>query len=98
MTLLGALLQRAAEARRIPYNPQRVVRKARLPLGDEVGLLAPVRVEAMLAAAEVRDATIVSVLAYSGLRPGELRELRWRHVRERTLLSTPRRPGGRCGC
>jgi len=23
---------------------------------------------------------------YSGLRPGELRELRWREVRERTLL------------
>jgi hypothetical protein len=29
MTLLGAILQRAAESRRVPYNPQRVVRKAR---------------------------------------------------------------------
>ena len=70
MTLLGALLQRAAEGRRIPYNPQRVVRKARLPLSQEVRPLAPVRVEAMRAAAELRDATIVSVLAYAGLRPG----------------------------
>jgi integrase len=95
MTLLGALLQRAAEARRIPYNPQRVVRKVRLPLSPEVRPLAPVRVEAMRAAAELRDATIVSVLAYSGLRPGELRELRWRHVRDRTLLVNAAKTGRR---
>jgi hypothetical protein len=36
MTLLGGILQRAAEAGRLPYNPQRVVRKARLPLSPEV--------------------------------------------------------------
>jgi integrase len=95
MTLLGALLQRAAEGRRIPYNPQRVVRKARLPLSPEVRPFAPVRVEAMRAAAELRDATIVSVLAYSGLRPGELRELLWRHVRERTLLVNAAKTGRR---
>jgi integrase len=33
-----------------------------------------------------RDAVIVSLLAYAGLRPGELRALRWQDVRERTLL------------
>ena len=85
MTLLGAVLQRAAEGRRIPYNRSRVVRKARLPLAPEVRPLAPSRVEAMRAAAGLRDATIISVLAYAGLRPGELRELRWRQVRERTF-------------
>jgi integrase len=95
MTLLGAILQRAAEGRRIPYNPQRVVRKVRVPLGAEVRPLAPIRVEAMRAAAELRDGTIVSVLAYSGLRPGELRELRWRHVRERTLLVNAAKTGRR---
>jgi integrase len=83
MTLLGAILQRAAEGRRIPYNPQRMVRKARLPLAPEVRPLAPSSVESMRAAAGLRDATIISVLAYAGLRPGELRELRWRQVRER---------------
>jgi Phage integrase, N-terminal SAM-like domain len=41
MTLLGGILQRAAESQRIDYNPQRVVRKARLPRGDEVRPLAP---------------------------------------------------------
>ena len=33
-----------------------------------------------------RDALISSVLAYSGLRPGELRALRWSDVREHTIL------------
>lgn len=86
MTLLGGILQRAAEGRRIPHNPQRVVRKARLPLSPEVRPLAPTTVEIMRRAASPRDGTILSVLAYSGLRPGELRSLRWAHVRERTLL------------
>ncbi len=33
-----------------------------------------------------RDATLISVLAYSGLRPQEALALRWADVRERTLL------------
>lgn len=86
MTLLGGILQRAAEGRRIPHNPQRAVRKARLPLAPEVRPLAPATVETMRRAANPRDGTILSTLAYSGLRPGELRSLRWNHVRERTLL------------
>jgi integrase len=34
----------------------------------------------------LRDALIASLLAYAGLRPGELRALRWGDVREHTLL------------
>ena len=49
----------------------------------------------MRAAAGLRDATIISVLAYAGLRPGELRELRWRQVRERTLLIDAAKTGCR---
>src|SRR3954466_9656275 len=33
-----------------------------------------------------RDATLVSVLAYAGLRPGEALALRWGDVRENTIL------------
>lgn len=86
MMLLGAILQRAAESKRILYNPQRVVRKARLPRSPEVRPLAPATVEALRSACDARDATIVSVLAYAGLRPGELRTLHWHDVGERTLL------------
>jgi integrase len=86
MTLLGGILQRAAESKRIPNNPQRVVRKAPLPQSDETRPLAPATVEALRQVLSQRDATIVSVLAYAGLRPGELRGLRWRHVREQTII------------
>jgi integrase len=34
----------------------------------------------------MRDSAIVFILAYAGLRPGELRALRWGDVRERTIL------------
>jgi len=40
----------------------------------------------MRAALEPRDAVLVSVLAYAGLRPGEALGMRWSDVRERTLL------------
>lgn len=33
-----------------------------------------------------RDALIVSLLAYSGLRPGELRALRWSDIQQQTIL------------
>lgn len=35
---------------------------------------------------DAERAALVSVLAYAGLRPGELRALRWGDVRERTIL------------
>jgi integrase len=39
-----------------------------------------------LARGRRRDATLVSVLAYAGLRPGEALALRWGDVGERTIL------------
>jgi len=42
-----------------------------------------------------RDATIVSVLAYAGLRPGELRALRWGDIRKATItVERAARPDG----
>lgn len=86
MVFLGGVLQRAAEARRIATNPARQVRKARLPARQEVRPLAPAAVEKLRAVLRHRDATLVSVLAYGGLRPQEARGLRWGHVGERTLV------------
>jgi integrase len=52
--------------------------------------LAPSAVERLrahlLAERDLRSATLVSVLAYAGLRPGEALGLTWDHVRERTIL------------
>ena len=86
LDLLGGILQRAAEGGRLSRNPVRLVRKIARPRRKEVKPLAPAKVEAMRAAANPRDATLLSVLAYAGLRPQEALALRWGDVRLRTLL------------
>ncbi len=86
LALLGGILQRAAESGRITINPARLVRKAPARRRSEVRPLAPSTVEAMRAASGPRDAALLSVLAYAGLRPGEALGLRWGDVREQTIL------------
>jgi integrase len=90
LVLLQGVLQRACEWGRLASNPAAIVRKPVPPRKRTIVPLAPERVEAirfvLLACGRIRDATLVSVLAYAGLRPGEALALRWTHVRERTLL------------
>jgi integrase len=86
MDLLGAILEHAFVAGQIPENPVRRVKKARRPHREEVQALSPGTIEAMRAAASTRDAALISVLAYAGLRPGEALGLRWGDIRERTIL------------
>ena len=86
LDLLSTLLQRAVEGERIPTNPVRLVRRAPRPRREEVRPLAPRTVEAMRAAASPRDATLLSVLAYAGLRPSEALALHWSDVRSQTIL------------
>ncbi len=93
LELLGSIMQRAFEAERVPTNPVRQVRKAPRPRREEVRPLAPAQVEAMraffLAGGSEnphRDACLVSVLAYAGLRPGEALGLRWGDLGEKTIL------------
>ena len=71
---------------RVAENPVRRVKKARLPRREEVRALSPASIEMMRKAVGVRDATLLSVLAYAGVRPGEALGLRWGDVRERTIL------------
>jgi integrase len=86
LTLLGNILQRAVESGHVQTNVARLVRKAKPARRQEVRPLAPVTIEAMRAASKPREAALLSVLAYSGLRPGEALGLRWGDVRERTIL------------
>lgn len=107
-TLLGGMLQRAVEARRLSSNPQRLVKKPKPEIKAEVRPYAPETVErlrhAMLTMGDYRrsefirhrDAVLVSLLAYSGVRPEEARLLTWGAVAERTLLVTsPKTRGAR---
>ena len=95
LQLLGSILQRAMESERIARNPVRLVRKAPRPPRREVRPLPPATIEAMRAACWIRDATLVSVLAYAGLRPGEVLDLKWQHIGERTLTVYAHKTGQR---
>jgi integrase len=90
LTVLQSILQRAVEWRRIDRNPVRDVRKPSQARTRVVRPLSPVMVERMraylLEGNRPLDATLVSVLAYAGLRPGEAIGLRWHDFGERTLL------------
>lgn len=85
-TFLSSVLRHAAESEAILGNPLAAVRAPRAAHTDEVVPLAPETVERIRQRLNPEGALIVSVLAYAGLRPGELRALRWQDVRERTLL------------
>jgi integrase len=82
LALLGSILQRAAESGRISANPARLVRKTPLPRRSEIRPIPPSAVERMRAASTPRDAALISVLAYAGLRPGEALALRWADARD----------------
>jgi integrase len=84
--LLGSILEHAFVGGHVSANPARRVKKARSPRREEVQPLSPGTIEAMRKALDARDATLISVLAYAGLRPGEALGLRWGDVREQTLL------------
>jgi len=86
MDLLGSILEHAFVGGHVSANPARRVKKARSPRREEVQPLSPGTIEAMRTAVDARDATLISVLAYAGLRPGEALGLRWGDVREQTLL------------
>ena len=74
------------EAGHIPTNAARAVRKPPLPGRAEARPLAPSTVERIRCASTPRNATLINVLARSGLRPSEALALQWRDVRQQTLL------------
>ena len=68
---VGSILEHAFVGGHVSANPARRVKKARSPRREEVQPLSPGTIEAMREALDARDATLISVLAYAGLRPGE---------------------------
>lgn len=90
LVVLQSILERAVEWRHLDSNPARGIRKPSQRRTRVVRPLPPQTIEAMRAhlLREERqlDASLVSVLAYAGLRPGEALGLRWHDVGERTVL------------
>ena len=83
--LLQGIMRLAVVRGRVAVNPVTAVRKPRQASRD-VRPLAPATVENMRRRLGQRDAMLMSLLAYAGLRPGEALALTWASLRERTLL------------
>jgi integrase len=90
LMVLSSVLQRGVEWGRIPVNPVRLIRKPTAKRERVVRPLAPATVEAMrrwlLDRNRERDAVLLCVLAYAGVRPSEALALTFGDVCERTLL------------
>lgn len=90
LKLLRQVLGHAVAVGRLPYNPADVLRgRGALPSQartTDVRPMAPEATEALRAKLlgrrtnGLRDATLVSVMAYAGLRPQEALALTWEHV------------------
>jgi integrase len=78
----------AVEWQLVDRNPVRAARKPRASTARAAVIAEPEQVEAMRASllARGREPALLVLLAYAGLRPGEALALKWRHVRERTLV------------
>lgn len=90
LVILQGVMQRAIEWNRIRYNPVAAIRKPKGGRKRAVRPLSPEQIEKVIGLLSdqdrPRDVTLIAVLAYAGLRPGETLALQWHHVRSRTLL------------
>ena len=86
LVLLQGAMKKAVLWGRISHNPVAAVTKPSQKRRPVTTALGPKQIEALRDGLDIRDATLISVLGYAGLRPGEALGLRWGDVRERTLL------------
>lgn len=85
LTLLQTILRRAVVHGLIPSNPVQFVAKPKEAPRRQPEPLPPHTVEGIRSQLRQRDAVIVSLLAYGGLRPIEDRGARWRDLRSGSL-------------
>jgi integrase len=87
LSLLQGVLSHAVVLGKLRANPVAAIRKPPQRRTRAVRPLAPTAVERLRQQLPTeRDATLVSLLAYAGLRPGEALALTWQQIGERTIL------------
>lgn len=85
LAVLQSMLAFAVQEERLDSNPVAKIRKPSGLPSRVVAPLAPLTVERLRRRLGMESATLVSVLAYCGLRPGEALGLRWGDVGERVV-------------
>jgi integrase len=90
LTMLQGALQRAVKWQRIRSNPVRLTRKPPAGRRHAVRAMTPRVIETMrfrlVERGLRRDAILVALLGYAGLRPEEALGLQWRHIGERVIV------------
>lgn len=79
------IMERAVRFGRIRSNAFKAVDKPKVRRGRRVRPISPLGVERIRGEMNVSDALLVSVIAYSGLRPGEVRAQVWREIEARRI-------------
>lgn len=86
MTIVQSILSFAVAEEIVEYNAAAAVPKPRYVRAREPHIFMPLDVEHIRAKVALRDATLVSLLAYSGPRPEEVvKRLAWRDIGERAI-------------
>jgi integrase len=81
LVLLHGVLKRAKRRKWISTNPAEDVERVRVRRSGDFNVLTPAQVAAVAGAAEDKFCSaVITVAAFTGLRLGELRGLRWRDV------------------
>ena len=81
LVLMFGVMKRAKRRGWVPTNPCEDVERVTVKRSGDFNVLSPVEVHAVArAAATPQDAALYTVAAFTGLRQGELRALRWRDV------------------
>lgn len=80
LVLLHGILKRAKALRWIRANPADDVERVNVKVSGEFNVLSVEQVEAVAAKADDMFGAAIIVAAYTGLRTGELRALRWRDI------------------
>lgn len=88
LSLLSAILTRAVEHDKLARNPALTVKKPkhkRKAIDPPTPLTVERIRDALIARKRLGEATLVSVLAYAGLRPQEALALQWIDIQDKTL-------------
>lgn len=91
LLLLSGIMRRAAVRGLVPGNPVVDVDMPKAPPTRRPQPLSPRTVEKIRAQLRLRDATLVSLLAYGGVRPGEAYAAKWGDLSDRTLYVPARK-------